>query len=103
MAISIPVMDYVRNTRVVQNWTVRLRDFEKTYLHAESKSTPEMSLVEYGANFHYTFIRYLITSKKQVSIDDARMKNLYRRFRIGITIADATTATRIFQGSLYKK
>jgi hypothetical protein len=102
MAISIPVMDYVRNTRVVQNWTVRLRDFEKTYLHAESKSTPEMSLVEYGANFHYTFIRYLITSKKQVSIDDARMKNLYRRFRIGITIADATTATRIFQGAISK-
>jgi len=99
--ISIKVSDYVRTSRAGQNWKVHLQSFERAYLLPNAESTPELSLIEYSAAFHYTLIRQLISSNAVVTIDDERVRELYRRFRIVITVADASTpeARRIFRGS----
>jgi hypothetical protein len=104
--VSVRISDYIRRERSGQNWEVRLREFERDYLRSDALSTPELSLVEYGAAFHYTLIRRLVTAPadKRVTIDDARMRELYRRFRVVVTAADAAmpAATRVFRGGRSK-
>ena len=105
-SVSVRVADYIRTERSGQNWEVRLREFERDYLRPDSPSTPELSLVEYGAAFHYSLIRQLIVvpAGQRVTIDDARLRALYRRFRVVITAADAATpaALRVFRGARSK-
>jgi hypothetical protein len=100
--VSVRVADYVREARSGQNWEVRLREFERAYLRGDATSTPELSLVEYGAAFHYALIRRLVAAPagEEVTIDDTRVRELYRRFRVVITAADAATpaARRVFRG-----
>lgn len=104
--VSVRVADYVREARSGQNWEVRLREFERAYLRGDAASTPELSLVEYGAAFHYALIRRLVAAPagEEVTIDDARVRELYRRFRVVITAADAATpaARRVFRGGRSK-
>jgi hypothetical protein len=98
--VSVRVADYVRKERSGLNWEVRLREFERDYLRPGAASTPELSLVEYGATFHYTLLRRLIEvgPRAAVTIDDARVCGVYRRFRVGVTAADAAGAARIYRG-----
>lgn len=104
--VSVRVADYIRKERSGQNWEVRLREFERDYLRPDADSTPELSLVEYGAAFHYTLIRRLVVAPagQRVTIDDARVRDLYRRFRVVVTAADAATpaASRVFRGARTK-
>jgi hypothetical protein len=104
--VSVRVADYVREARSGQNWEVRLREFERAYLRGDAASTPELSLVEYGAAFHYALIRRLVAAPagEQVTVNDARVRELYRRFRIVITAADAASpaAQRVFRGGRSK-
>lgn len=90
--ISIRASDYIQSSRSDQNWSVRLRDFENTYLILNSsgkyEKALELSLVEYGAIFHYTLIRKFITllpEGQSVTIDDLRVIDLYRRFHVVVT------------------
>ena len=105
--VSVRVADYVREARSGQNWEVRLHEFERAYLRADAASTPELSLVEYGAAFHYALIRRLVVAPagERVTIDDARVRELYRRFRVVITAADAASpaAQRVFRGGRSKE
>jgi len=105
--ISVRVASYLRESRSGHNFNVRLKEFERTYLLPDAPSTPELSLVEYGAAFHYALIRRLITSERneQVTVDDDRVRDLYRRFRLVVTLADASTkaASRVFRGTRSKK
>jgi len=104
--VSVRVADYIRRERSGQNWEVRLREFERDYLRPDAASTPELSLVEYGAAFHYTLIRRLVVAPagQRVTVDDARVRELYRRFRVVVTAADAATpaAARVFRGARSK-
>jgi len=104
--IKIDVSSYVKNIKSSLNWTFLISDFNKTYLSSDSKSTPELSLLEYSSTFHFRLIKELILNpEKQITIDDERMRELYRRFRIVITIADANTpiSSKLFRGSKLKK
>jgi hypothetical protein len=96
----VRVADYVRKERTSLNWEVRLREFESDYLRPDAASTPELSLVEYGATFHYTLLRRLVEvgPRAAVTIDDARISDVYRRFRVAITAADAERASRVYRG-----
>jgi hypothetical protein len=98
--IAVRVADYVRKERSGLNWEVRLREFERDYLRPDAASTPELSLVEYGATFHYTLLRRLVEvgPRAAVTIDDARVSDVYRRFRVAITAADAEGASRVYRG-----
>ena len=98
--VAVRVADYVRKERAGLNWEVRLREFERDYLRPGAASTPELSLVEYGATFHYTLLRRLVEvgPRAAVTIDDARVCDVYRRFRVAVTAADAEGATRVYRG-----
>ena len=90
--ISVSIGQYIKGWKSEKNFSIRLLEFEKLYLLPDSPSTVELSLVEYGASFHFSLLRQLISSNKTITVDDDRIRELYRRFRIAITIADTTTA-----------
>jgi hypothetical protein len=100
--VSVRVADYILKERSGQNWEVRLREFERKYLAPGAPSTPELSLVECGAAFHYALLRQLVAAPagRPVTGDDARLRELYRRFRIAVTVADAAlpAAARVYRG-----
>jgi hypothetical protein len=101
--VSIRLADYLRDARSGENFAVRLRAYEHEFLGDESRPL-ELSLVEYGASFHYALLRKLILAGgaggRRVTRDDGRVADLYRRFRIAITVADASTpaASRAYRG-----
>lgn len=101
--VTVKVADYLREARSGQNFAVRLRAYEDEYLRPGAPSTPELSLVEYGASFHYALLRRLVAAGpgERVTSDDARVSNLYRRFRVAVTVADAgaPAAARVFRGA----
>ena len=100
--VVVRVADYVRDTRADQNWSVRAREFERAYLAPGAASPPELSLVEYSAAFHYELLRRLVVAGAAgppVTSDDARVRALYRRFRIAVTAADGAAAPRVFRGA----
>ena len=99
--VAVRVADYLRGARSGQNFAVRLREFEHGYLLPGARSALELSLVEYGASFHYALLRRLIAGPGPATRDDARVGNLYRRFRIAVTLADASSpaVARVFRGS----
>ena len=91
-SIQIRANDFIREVKSLQNWKIRLREFNQNYLASDATSTPELALVDYGAAFHYTLIQQLVTSTA-VTIDDTRVRELYRRFRIAVTVADRDSAS----------
>ncbi len=89
--VSVNIASYLRAARSGENFTVRLREFEDLYLRPGAPSTPELSLVEYSAAFHYALIRQLIVARQEsaVTCDDDRLRTLYRRFRV--MVVDTST------------
>jgi hypothetical protein len=103
--VAVKVADYIRGSRAAGNFEVRLRRFNAEYLRPGAPSTPELALVEYGPAFHYALLRRLVQNPSTpTTADDARIRALYRRFRIAITAADAAApaASRVFRGALSK-
>jgi len=99
--VAIRLADYLREARSGQSFAVRLREFEEAYLRPGAPSTPELSLVELGAEFHYALLRRLVTAApgERVTSDDERVCSVYRRFRIAVTAADAAAVPRVFRGA----
>lgn len=87
--VSVKISEYTNNELLGQNWAMRIREFEKKYLAKSAKSPVELSLIEYNSNFHYKLIRQLILSDSgdhaQITSDDAKIRDLYSRFRITIS------------------
>ena len=103
--IKIDVNSYVKNIKSTLNWTFLINDFNIKYLSEDSKSTPEISLLEYSTSFHFKLIKELILyPDKNITKNDNIMRDLYRRFRIVITISDANTpiSSKKFRGSKLK-
>ena len=92
--VTVKVADYLREARSGQGFAVRLRAFEGEYLRPGAPSAPEFSLVEYGAEFHYALIRSLVAARPgaRTTSDDERVKEVYRRFRVVVTAAEAAAA-----------
>lgn len=98
--VRVRLSDFLRTTLAGQNFAVRLREFERQYLVPGAPSTPEMSLVEYGAAFHYALIQRLITvAGDPITSDDTRIAAVYRRFRVVITAGEASEA-RVLRGAV---
>jgi hypothetical protein len=100
--------------RIEAAFGVWLRAYEQRYLAGGAPAPLEMSLVEMGAVFHFELLRRLVEATAAgggggaggaggrrappgapppaVTSDDARVGALYRRFRVGVTLADARAA-----------
>jgi hypothetical protein len=100
--LGFRVADYLREARSGQNFAVHLREFEEAFLRPGAPPL-ELALVGYGAPFHYALLRRLVArgGGPRVTADDERVADLYRRFRIAVTLADASApaAARAFRGA----
>ena len=88
--VSVSVGAFMRSARAGQNFNVHLREFEKKYL--QGTYALELSLVELGGAFHYELLRRLTVAAAtgaSTTSRDAAVIDLYRRFHIGITAAEA--------------
>jgi len=96
--LAVRVSEYMRTAKTDIVFAARLEAFARTY--AEGRVPLEMSLVQYGGGFHYALLRRLITGESVLgaSLDD-RLRDLYRRFRIGVTVAAAAKGSRVFRGA----
>ena len=99
--VSVRLSKYIRESKTSQNFMVRIDVFNKRYLMSDSKHNIEMSLVEYGADFHFAVLRMLITQRDPVTADDNAVVDLYRQFKVVVSVRDTKTAdvARIFRGS----
>jgi hypothetical protein len=99
--VSVQLSKYIRESKTSQNFTVRLGAFNKRYLMPDSKYDIEMSLVDYGADFHFALLRRLISQRDPVTADDNAVVELYRQFKVVVSVGDTKTAdvARIFRGS----
>ena len=100
---SVRVADFLREARAGQNFEVRLRAFDEAYFGPGRAAPLEASLVERGAGFHFALLRRLIeaqTESARVTADDGAVLDLYRRFRVLVTVADASApaAARAYRG-----
>lgn len=101
--ITIKLSNYLRTNQSDKGFNMKIRDFEKEYLIPDAQSTPELSLIDYGTDFHFTLIRKLIESPtNKITIDDEKIKNVYIRFRIVITAADAIHVSHFIRGGSTK-
>ena len=88
--VSVSVGAFMRSARARQNFNVHLREFEKKYL--QGTYALELSLVELGGAFHYELLRRLTVAAAtgaSTTSRDGAVIDLYRRFHIGITAAEA--------------
>jgi hypothetical protein len=94
--VSVPLGAYVRASRAGAIFGVHLKEFEARYL--QGKRPLELALLDVGGAFHVELLRRLIAKSNSnststpVTSDDARVADLYRRFRIGVTAAAAAAA-----------
>jgi len=88
----VKIADYLRDTMSGRNFAVRLAEYERRYLAPGAPLTPELTLLDYGAEFHYELLRRLIAGSTAVTSDDGRVMDVYRRFHVAVTAAEATKA-----------
>ena len=90
--VSVSVGNYVRGARAGETFATRLRAFDEKYL--QKNYALELSLVELGGAFHTELLKKIIVSlaaptSAGVTSNDAAVAELYTRFRIGVTLAEA--------------
>ena len=102
--VSVPLAAYLGEAlRADAAFAVHLRAFDEAYLPpGEGKRPLELSLLEYGASFHYALLRRLVAAPGAaapgaaapgaVTRDDTLVRALYRRYRIAVTAAEAAAA-----------
>ena len=90
--VSVSIAQYVRESRTSSNFVAHVREFERRYGldGAKSGDAPDLAfaLVEFGGAFHIEMLRRLVEGER-VTEDDARLRDLYRRYRIAIAAGAA--------------
>jgi hypothetical protein len=97
----VRIADFVRAEQSEGNWLIRLREFDRRFL-VDPEVPAELSLVEFGAEFHYELLRRLTMADAPVTSGDATMRSIYVRFRIAITAAEGSRA-KAFRGARTKR
>ena len=85
--INFLISEFVKEgAKSDSNWEYLVQEYENTYFSQNSKSNIELSLIDYGADFHYTMMKKLIEKPDiKITIDDPKIIKLYKRFKIMVT------------------
>ena len=101
--VVVKIADFMKLGRDIENFAVRIRDFNRDYVLA-SKNDAHLSrsLLDCGPGFHSELLRRLTEAgaSEQVTADDRRVREMYRRFKIAVLAGDASSpaAQRVFRG-----
>ncbi len=98
--IVVNINDYLKVIKSGKNFTILLKRYEELFLKENAESTPELSLLNYGADFHYELLKRLIESEN-VTINDKKIIDVYKRFKILLTVGDLSK-NKNFQQSNFK-
>ena len=80
--ITINLTSYLNSTLVDRNFNVKIKELNESYIKKEIM----LMLTDFNDVFHYTLLKKLIInahkSGKQITINDNKVINLYKRFNI---------------------
>jgi len=94
--ISINLTSYLKSTLIDRNFNIKIKELNDNYI----KKDIMLMLTDFNDIFHYTLLKKLIlnahNNQKQITINDNKVINLYKRFGIlyvknGLISAYATT------------